>query len=177
MHRKKKRGNDGVKLNLAAMLDMAFQLLAFFILTYRPAPVEGQLALHLPPPSPLTKDVTNAAVQKPATGPPVRPGVEAIVIVVRSTPGGTVQSMTMMGRPIFTGPANTRALMTLDQTLRDLMKFKDPPFEQVVIRVGKELKYEELMKVVDICTKQKLANGKPLNEVRFTELNEDGAKG
>lgn len=177
MHRKKKRGSDGVKLNLAAMLDMAFQLLAFFILTYRPAPVEGQLALHLPPPSPLTKDAPLNAAKQENKGPPVRPGVEAIVIVVRATPGGTVQSMTMMGAPVFSGPATSRNLLTLDQKLRDLMKYKDPPFEQVVIRVGKELKYEELMKVVDVCTKQKLASGKPLNEVRFTELNEDGAKG
>ena len=38
-----------VELNLASMLDMAFQLLAFFILTFHPSPIEGQLLLHLPP--------------------------------------------------------------------------------------------------------------------------------
>ena len=39
MRRKKKsRGKEEVELNLAAMLDMAFQLLAFFILTFRPSP-------------------------------------------------------------------------------------------------------------------------------------------
>ena len=32
------------------MLDMAFQLLTFFILTYRPPPTEGQIYLRLPPP-------------------------------------------------------------------------------------------------------------------------------
>ena len=31
---------EGVELNVTAMLDMAFQLLAFFILTFRPGPLE-----------------------------------------------------------------------------------------------------------------------------------------
>ena len=48
--RHRRRKSATVDLNLAAMLDMAFQLLTFFILTFRPAPVEGQLGLHLPPP-------------------------------------------------------------------------------------------------------------------------------
>ena len=49
----RRRSKKGVELNLAAMLDMAFQLLTFFILTFRPAPIEGHLALNLPPPIPL----------------------------------------------------------------------------------------------------------------------------
>ncbi len=50
---KKARGHEEVSLNLAAMLDMAFQLLAFFILTFRANPVEGQINLNLPPPVPV----------------------------------------------------------------------------------------------------------------------------
>ena len=40
---------EGVELNVTAMLDMAFQLLAFFVLTFRPGPVEPAVQLHLPP--------------------------------------------------------------------------------------------------------------------------------
>ena len=36
------------------MLDMAFQLLTFFVLTYRPAPVEGQFVMNLLPAQPAT---------------------------------------------------------------------------------------------------------------------------
>ena len=51
MSRKRKsRAQTGVALNLAAMLDMAFQLLAFFIFTFKPSPIEGQISLRLPPP-------------------------------------------------------------------------------------------------------------------------------
>ena len=58
MRRRKRRLQGEVELNLASMLDMAFQLLAFFILTFRPAPAEGQLLLHLPPPEPIAKPLS-----------------------------------------------------------------------------------------------------------------------
>src|SRR4030095_10517717 len=54
MRHRKRRNQGDVELNLAAMLDMAFQLLTFFILTFRPAPVEGQILLRMPPPMPVT---------------------------------------------------------------------------------------------------------------------------
>ena len=45
----KRRSTEDVTLNVTAMLDMAFQLLAFFILTFRPPPGEAQIYLKLPP--------------------------------------------------------------------------------------------------------------------------------
>lgn len=50
MHTRKRRSTDRVEpdLPVTPMLDMAFQLLAFFIITFKPAPTEGQLALALP---------------------------------------------------------------------------------------------------------------------------------
>src|ERR1700685_3159868 len=67
MSRKKRRssGDEEVELNLAAMLDMAFQLLTFFTLTFKPAPVEGQISLRMPPPQPLAN--ANATKQAGAT--------------------------------------------------------------------------------------------------------------
>jgi biopolymer transport protein ExbD len=35
-------------LPITPMLDMSFQLMAFFIFTFRPAPTEGQIAMSLP---------------------------------------------------------------------------------------------------------------------------------
>ena len=48
---KKKRGATDIvepDLPITPMLDMSFQLMAFFILTFRPMPTEGQMALALP---------------------------------------------------------------------------------------------------------------------------------
>jgi biopolymer transport protein ExbD len=49
--RRTRPGTDRVEPNLPVtpMLDMSFQLLAFFLITFKPSPMEGQLALALPP--------------------------------------------------------------------------------------------------------------------------------
>ncbi len=49
-HNRKRTGTDFVEpdLPITPMLDMSFQLLAFFIMTFKPAPTEGQIALTLP---------------------------------------------------------------------------------------------------------------------------------
>src|SRR5262245_38013148 len=46
--RRRRRSAEGVEINLAAMLDMAFQILVFFILTFSPMPIESQIAAMLP---------------------------------------------------------------------------------------------------------------------------------
>ena len=38
-----------IQIPITPMLDMAFQLLTFFILTYKPAPTEGQFSMNLLP--------------------------------------------------------------------------------------------------------------------------------
>jgi biopolymer transport protein ExbD len=50
MSERKRPATDHVEpdLPITPMLDMSFQLLAFFIITFRPSPTEGQLALALP---------------------------------------------------------------------------------------------------------------------------------
>jgi hypothetical protein len=51
MSRKHKVSNDFVEpdLPITPMLDMSFQLLSFFIMTFHPTPTEGQIAMTLPP--------------------------------------------------------------------------------------------------------------------------------
>ena len=53
--RRRHRTPDDVQMNLAAMLDMAFQLLAFLILTFRPSATESAIGLRLPAELPVTK--------------------------------------------------------------------------------------------------------------------------
>ena len=47
------------------------------------------------------------------------------------------------------------------------------PFDQVIIQIGSKLRYEELMKIVDVCTKQTLPNGEKLTKLSFVELPAD----
>jgi biopolymer transport protein ExbD len=161
MRRRYQRPQADVELNMASMLDMAFQLLTFFILTFRPAPIEGQISLRLPPPQPVTKgtepvgsDVTNTNPAK---------GVDTLTISVFADKSGGIGSLGV-------GESGVANLTALETRLQQIFADKDNSFEQVIIQVGSSLRYEELMKVVDICTHLKLPSGQKLSKLSFVEV-------
>ncbi|QDT53775.1 Biopolymer transport protein ExbD/TolR [Caulifigura coniformis] len=164
---KKHRSSEEVQLNLAAMLDMAFQLLAFFILTFRPSPVEGQLLLNLPPPTPVTK-VSSAGGEGPAVP---ASDVEPVLLSVMSDPAGKVAGVTAFsGDTGFRGPADAANLQRLNQILKDAISVDGSLYDQILIQVDPTLHYDELMKIIDVCLKQTLPDGTPLTKINFTEL-------
>jgi biopolymer transport protein ExbD len=154
-----------VELNLAAMLDMAFQLLTFFILTFRPAPVEGQISLRMPPAQPVSP-VKNAvqAGDNAANNDPVQ-GLNSLVISVVPNATGGIGSMAI-------GEGLVATLTGLNDRLKAVLADQASPFDQVVIQVGSGLRYDALMGVVDVCTRQKLPNGQKLTKLSFVELPE-----
>ncbi len=168
--KRKKRDSESVELNLAAMLDMAFQLLTFFILTFRPAPIEGQLVLQLPPPLPVTDVETQQQEQTGSGG--GEAGLKSLIITVDADSGGNVSSLKVGFGMLFKGPANESNLHKLDQRLRDAFTLYAGSFEQVLIRAAPALHYGELMRIVDVCMQQKLADGTNLQKVSFAELAE-----
>jgi biopolymer transport protein ExbD len=161
--RRKRRSQGDVELNLAAMLDMAFQLLTFFILTFKPAPVEGQLSLKLPPPEAIAKVKSGQAAGSDAQNLNPVTGVESMVVSVFAGPNGEIGSLAIGEKPVG-------GLAGLDAGLKRFIGDPASPFEQVVIQVGAQLKYDELMKVLDVCSRQKLADGKPLTKLSFVEM-------
>jgi len=158
MHRRRRRSVADVELNVAAMLDMAFQLLTFFILTFRPLPVEGMVEVRLPPARPW-------AVQPgPATSNAIS-HVGALVVSVSSEPTGGIGSLTL-------GDLRMPSLKALTARLETV--FADPaaPFDQVILRVGGGLRYDAVMQVVDGCTRLALPNGKRMGRLSFVEVPE-----
>lgn len=165
--KKKKKGSEAVELNLAAMLDMAFQLLTFFILTFKPAPVEGQINLKLPPPAPITnvKGGEQAGSNENNKNPVA--ALNSLVISVLSTGGGRIGTMAV-------GEQNVAGVTALEARLKAILGPESGgDFDQVVIQAGSRLRYEELMKVVDVCTRQTLPNGEKLSKLSFAELPEN----
>lgn len=163
--KKKKHGDDeGVKLNLAAMLDMAFQLLTFFILTFRPPPVEGQITLKLPKPQVVAvkADKTEKAGNN-ENNTATLPGIETLTISVSATASGGIDTLAI-------GDGATPGLAALENQLKKVLSDQDAKFEQVIVQVGGDLRYEELMKVIDMCTRQTLASGDRLTKISFVEL-------
>jgi len=162
MARHRRKQNE-VELNLAAMLDMAFQLLAFFILTFKPSPVEGQISLHLPPPQPVAMVNAEKKAGENVTDLSLVAGLETLVVSLFSTPAGDIASMAI-------GESNVGNQRELDRRLRTILNDPGSPFDQVVLQVDSALRYEELMQVVDICTRQTVADGKKLSKLSFVEL-------
>jgi len=159
--KKKKKKHIECELNLAAMLDMAFQLLTFFILTFKPAPVEGQIDVRMPPPKPVTQKSSGGAGSSNA---PADAGVESLVISAFPNANGGLGSMRV-------GEVDVASLDALNNRLQTVLKDESSPFEQVIIQVGSDLKFEELMKVIDRCTKQELKDGTPLKKLSFVEAS------
>ncbi|MBI3864478.1 MAG: biopolymer transporter ExbD [Planctomycetia bacterium] len=171
--RKKRSGKqEEVTLNLAAMLDMAFQLLAFFILTFKPAPVEGQINLNLPPP----RAVLDPNQQQKPEDENEEPGGPApahtLTITINSAGNGQVSSIQVGLAKLFDGPLDGNRLRMLDRRLKDVFAIEGKPYDQVLLKVGKSLGYGELMKIIDVCTKQKMADGTPVNKISFVEQAE-----
>lgn len=169
--RKKHREHEEVSLNLAAMLDMAFQLLAFFILTFKPAPVEGQINLNLPPPAPIAPPEAHVNKDDDDVGNGPAPA-HTLTITIVSAGNGQVASMQVGLAKLFDGPLDANRLKMLDRRLKDVFAIEGKPYDQVLLRVGKSLGYGELMRIIEVCTKQKMADGTPVNKISFVELTE-----
>ncbi len=158
--RKKKHGAEAVELNLAAMLDMAFQLLTFFILTFKPAPIEGEIALRMPQATPAVKTL-GAAVGNKENNDPVA-SQDTVAISVLPDRFGQIKTVMFEADPI--------PFESLENRLRTVLSDPNSTLKQVVIQAGSGLHYDELMKVIDKCTRQKFANGEPLKKLSFVEL-------
>jgi len=167
MRRRKKRHLEGeVQLNLAAMLDMAFQLLAFFILTFRPAPLEGYIALRMPPPQATTKPgAASTAEVNPSSTPLAR--LETLMVTIKSSADGGIGSLQIEeGEP-------SPSLADFESKLKDLLGNPAAAYEQVILQVGSGLHYDSLVQILDICTRVKLASGEQLTKLSITELPEE----
>jgi biopolymer transport protein ExbD len=165
---RKKRDQGSVEMNLAAMLDMAFQLLTFFILTFRPAPIEGQLAVHLPPPVPTTK-VQAATVDPYKLGTEVQLDEQTLHLQVAASSLGAVKNVSIENSATVDGPLDPQTLGQLERKLQSIFGVQDIPFDRVQIAVDGELRYGELMKIVDVCSRQKRADGELMRRISFTE--------
>lgn len=167
--RRKRRDQGSVEMNLAAMLDMAFQLLTFFILTFRPAPVEGQLALNLPPPVPTTK-VEAAAVDQKGGGNDAQLDLETLHLRVAADQIGGVKHVSLENSATIPGPMNPPNVQLLERKLQAIFGLQHIPFDRVQIAVDGELRYGELMKIIDVCSRQKRNDGEMIRKISFTEL-------
>lgn len=164
-HRKK--DSRAVKLNVTAMLDMAFQLLAFFILTFKPAPIEGHLSLNMPPPIPQTNVQSTQTVGTEGSS---APALHALHLFVTATESGDVSQVRLESNVIAAGRLTPTTLAGISRRIAPLFSAGNVLYDRIQIEVDQNLRYEELLKLVDVCASQKLPDGKPLGKVSFVEM-------
>ncbi len=120
----KRRSDEEVTLNVTAMLDMAFQLLAFFVLTFKPPPGEDQIYLKLPPAQPVA---TWAERRRPAQDETkdikdVKP-TKSLIVTLDDRNGGSITDV-IVGIP-GTNLMKTIAFNDLEKELRGYFRAKD----------------------------------------------------
>ena len=106
------------------MLDMAFQLLTFFILTFRPPALEGQIGLRLPPARPPRERNGPSRV---ATLDRHRPSRSARLTVTVLSQGGQIDGLGV-------GKEVAKDIRDLAGKLAAVFKNPNNPFEQVVVQ-------------------------------------------
>jgi biopolymer transport protein ExbD len=131
-----------VELQVTPMLDMAFQLLTFFIMTFRSTPTEGQFAMELLPAQPATR--MDAPISAEATSSEVPAGLRTLPTSLWADEGGRI------GRVVL-GEVDIYGMDQLQTELEDILGHKDEyPFDQALVKVDPKLKYAELIQVLDV---------------------------
>jgi biopolymer transport protein ExbD len=161
MFRRTHRSTEEVELNLAAMLDMAFQLLAFFILTFVPPNREGQVDMRMPAARPAA-DKTEIVVC-PGSDPGTPPGVHTLVVSAFSNADGAIASLGI-------GQTRVENLAELRTKVHAILSDRANPFDQVVLQLGRGLAYGEVLKIVDIFAEQTNANGERITRLSFVDV-------
>jgi len=101
---------------------------------------------------------------------------KSLTITITSAANGKVGSMTVGLAKLFDGPLDGGRLRQLDRRLNDVFAIEGS-FDQVLLRVGTNLDFAELMKIIDVCTRQQTADGKPVNQIRLLEFGDQAAAG
>jgi len=155
----KKMRSTEVEVPITPMLDMAFQLLTFFILTYRPAPSEGQFSMNLLPAQSAVEVKKEQA--KESDTPQLDVTLRTLTTVLRAGGDGLLGEVVLSEKPI----------KDMDELKKELESFVNDPvlsFDQALIKVDPHLRYSELIKVIDVFSSLK---PKPLTKISFAELN------
>ncbi len=164
-YKKKPRTQGEVELNMAAMLDMAFQLLAFFILTFRPSAVEAQVSLRMPP-AKATSEGQSGTIDLDKA--PPEDLSQYLTMRVISRGGGEIDRIAI-GNEGVSGDAPEKQVMGQLSALLG-QKLNEGKYDGVTLQASRDLRYERLMQVIDICTRQKLHDGNPLTQISISEI-------
>ncbi len=167
--RKHAGGESGVNLGIiiTPMLDMSFQILAFFIMTYHPSALEGHFDIKLLPPKLATKGAAASTETLPPA--PEEPELtDVLLVTVKAVAKGQTENSRTDGDPsriLLTRPedaGNPVPIADTDISYQEglkklgveLKKFLDDPSHSkanIKIEPDADLKHKYTMEVYDTC--------------------------
>lgn len=153
---------------ITPMLDMAFQIFAFFIIIYHPSHLEGQMLLNLP-------DAAQAKAAKPEDARPDQSMVgelelpaEISVIAKTKRPDGSqdgsITQITVQERlgakDVIKQDQGSKEVPNLDALRKYLQGVRSSLSNQSDIKIEAEsgLRYEYVMQIMDTCTRAGFKN-------------------
>jgi biopolymer transport protein ExbD len=150
--RRKTESGPEPNLPVTPMLDMAFQLLAFFVMTYHPSDLEGQMELSLPSEA-ISQAQDKEDVKSDAT-PDNQQDLKlaANISVIVRTQRDNVNTGLISGIAVQ-DDSGTAPVDTLDK-LREELKSRRANVENkenIKIQADSKLKWEEVISVMDAC--------------------------
>lgn len=160
MYRKRRHRDHGpeVELPITPMLDMAFQLLTFFIFTYHPSALEGQMELSLPGAGEAkARDVKDVDPNK-ISDPEIETPAQVMVVVKSQRDGvhdGVISQITVDGLSKTT----VGGLRELKELLAKLKGHEElTNREGVRIQADSTLKWSCVVDVMDACKQAGFTN-------------------
>ncbi len=150
--RRKTESGPEPNLPVTPMLDMAFQLLAFFVMTYHPSDLEGQMELSLPSEA-ISKAQDKEDIKSDAPADKNQDlKLSANLTVIVRTQRDNVNNGLISGISLQ-DDSGTAPVDTLDK-LRDELKKRSATVENkenIKIQADSKLKWEEVINVMDVC--------------------------
>lgn len=168
MARKKHRRSreEGTELNLAAMLDMAFQLLIFFVFTFSPTPIESQIGMQLPPPLPVAANLPSGMADEEATPPSVAASKgESLRVTVLSGKDGSI-------RDLAVGNVVVADLNEASTEVRKTIAQAGGKVRQLVLQIDEDLPCQKVLEVLAACQLTEYVDRPAFRQVTFVALRD-----
>lgn len=131
-------------LPITPMLDMSFQLLAFFVMTSNPSPAEGHLDMALPK--------VEGGVSTAPPPPSLDDESDEMVVTIEATANGEIAQIRLRGKEDTDSRALGSDSTTLFNALKDRLKTKGKA-SKVKLEMADNLVYKIVIKLMDEITR------------------------